>query len=154
MGEFVVLDSLVLNNLFVFHDAGLPVKNKRPNGPPINTIEPCKPKSLLGFNCAYTDVAIPVPFTGGLLIAEGYTHKSFFNMGYPQFWQFEFVLELMFEKGMLQSAEDQSEVAKIIRERHLVPRLLGREMLSDDASVKKWIEDSFSLNYSFELKNE
>jgi len=148
MAEYAVSEVLALQDLFVFHDAGSPAKNKRPNGPPINTIEPTDPNSWCGFNCVYKELNIQLPFTGGLLIAEGFIRELAVNMGYHPFWKFQSVLELIFENGKLQRAEDKSSVAKAIREEHLVSGVMGRRQLSDDSAVKTWIEESFSLNYS------
>jgi len=43
--EFLVTDRLLLKDLSVFHDAGLPVKNQRANGPVIHGVAPITPES-------------------------------------------------------------------------------------------------------------
>lgn len=148
VGEYIVTDRLLLRDLYVFHDAGLPVKNKTANGPVIGGVAPTKPESWGGFNCFYKDLNFSTSFSGGLLIASGFVRELAVNMGYHPFLKYTRVIELLFEDGKLLEASDKSSVAQEIREKHLVPGFLNRPSLSDDQAVMKWIEDSFSLRYS------
>ncbi len=148
MAEFSVEENLKLKDLYVFHDAGLPVKNKRPNGPTINSILPIEPNSWCGFNCLYKNLNLPLQFTGGFLLGDGLIKQSGVNMGYHPFWNYESVVELIFENGMLKCAEDKSSVALAVREKYLVSGILGHKKIVDDVAVARWIEQSFSLNYS------
>lgn len=148
MADFSVNEILVLKDLFVFHDAGMPVLNRRPNGPLINSIAPIEPNSWCGFNCLYQDVNLSSSFTGGLLIADGFIKQSGVGMGFHKFWKFETVLELIFENGYLRNVADRSQVAQTIRQNHLVTDILGHKNVNDDQAVAKWIEQSFSLNYN------
>lgn len=149
MGEYAVTERLLLRDLFVFHDAGLPAKNKTANGPVINGIHPTKPESWGGFNCLYKDVNIPSSFSGGLLVASGFLREFAVNMGYHAFWTYSRVVELIIQDGQLVSAADKSSVAQEIRDKHLVPGFLNRPSVSDDQAVMKWIEESFSLRYGW-----
>ena len=148
MADFAVNEFLVLKDLFIFHDAGMPALNRRPNGPLVNSIAPIEPNSWCGFNCLYPDVNLTIPFTGGLLIADGFIKQSGVNMGFHRFWKYETVMELIFANGRLQSVDDKSAVAQTVREHHLVTDILGHKAITDDIAVTKWIEHSFSLNYS------
>jgi hypothetical protein len=148
MAEFSVAENLLLKDLYVFHDAGLPAKNKRPNGPAINSIFPIEPNSWCGFNCLYADLNLSIPFTGGFLLGDQFIKQSGVNMGYHPFWKYESVIELIFENGRLKSAESKSAVALEIRQKHLVSGILGHKRIVDDAAVTSWIEQSFSLNYN------
>jgi hypothetical protein len=57
------------------------------------------------------------------------------NMGFPQFWKFEQIYELIFQEGTLLNASNKSELASAIREKHIVQGVIGPE-LSHAASVK------------------
>lgn len=151
--EFSVQQNLQLKDLHVFHEAGLPAKNKHANGPAINSILPIEPNSWCGFNCLYKDLNLPIQFTGGLLLGDGFIKQSGVNMGYHPFWKYESVFELIFENGNLKCAEDKSTVALAVREKHLVSGILGHKKIVDDAAVARWIEQSFSLNYSLVSEN-
>lgn len=153
MAEFSVAENLQLKDLYVFHDAGLPAKNKRPNGPAINSILPIEPNSWCGFNCLYKDLNLPLEFTGGFLLGKGFVKQSGVNMGHHPFWKYEIVIELIFENGSLKCAEDRSSVARTVREEHLVSGILGHKKIVENAAVTRWIEESFSLNYSLVLEN-
>lgn len=149
MAEFSIEHQILLADLYVFHDAGLPAKNKRPNGPIINGVSPEDPKSPLGFNCVYRGLNLPLPFTGGLLLGTGLVRGLLVNMGFHAFWKFEEVHELVFRQGQLVSAADKSELARTVRERNLVEGFLGRPDLDRSKEVADWIESSFSLRYEF-----
>lgn len=151
MANYLIADHIELADLYVFHDAGLPAKNRKPNGPIINGVspqEPDSPGSALGFNCLYRGLNFPLLFTGGLLLGRGIVRGLLVNMGFHPFWKFEEVHELIFEQGALLVATDKSEVARTIREKHLVKGILGRPDLSRESEVTEWIEQSFSLRYS------
>ncbi|MES2583199.1 MAG: hypothetical protein V4627_10825 [Pseudomonadota bacterium] len=149
MAEYSIDKSLTLSDLYVFHDAGLPVKNRTPNGPKINGVEPQEPNSYLGFNCLYKNLNVPLTFTGGMLLSNGFIRELGANMGFHPFWKFEELHELTFEHGSLISAADKSVVAKTVREQYLVKGFLGRPDVSDEKAVREWIERSFSLHYHF-----
>jgi hypothetical protein len=148
MSEYSVAEELLLQDLYVFHDAGLPAKNRRPNGPTINSIPPISPNSLCGFNCLYKDLNLPIPFTGGLLLGDGFVKQSGFNMGFHPYWRYESVIELIFENGKLSRAEDKSSIALEVRNKHLVSGVLGINEIVGDKEVTRWIEQSFSLSYN------
>jgi hypothetical protein len=147
MAEYAIDDKLSLADLYVFHDAGLPAKNRRPNGPVINGVLPQEPESPLGFNCLYKSLNLPLSFTGGLLLGKGLIRALLVNMGFHAFWKFEEVHEVIFQSGQLVSAIDKSNIAKTIREEHLVSGFLGRPDVSKEKEVAEWIERSFSLRY-------
>jgi hypothetical protein len=146
MSEYAVSEQLILKNLFVLHDAGLPVKNRKPNGPTIRGVEPIAPKSSLGFNCLYKGLDMPLSFTGGILLGRGGHQNLMRNMGFSQFWKFEQVYELIFQEGTLLNSTNKSELASAIREKHIVQGIIG-PTLSDEASVTAWVEASFSRHY-------
>lgn len=150
MAEYQIDDRIELADLYVFHDAGLPVKNRKPNGPVINGVSPQEPDatgSAIGFNCLYRGLALPIAFTGGILLGAGFVRGLLVNMGFHPFWKFEKVHELIFEQGKLLSCVDKSDVASALREKHLVNGFLGRPDLSRGDKVMAWIEQSFSLRY-------
>jgi hypothetical protein len=149
MANYSVSDQLVLADLHVFHDAGHPSKNRRPNGPVIAGVAPETSESWVGFNCFYRNLNIQLPFTGGLVLGRSLVRDLIVNMGYHPFWKFEEVYELTFQDGELLAAANRSDVGATIRERHLVEGVMKRPDLTDDAAVRDWIARAFSLSYSF-----
>ena len=148
IANYEISDRLFLKDLFVFHDAGLPIKNRRPNGPRISGILPKEPDSLsfVRFNCFYEGLNIPISFTGGILITQDLSLLLPFG-GWPLFWQYEIVYELSFLDGHLERIAEKSEIAQIIREKYLVKGLLGHPTLTRDAEVQRWLDSSFSHHY-------
>lgn len=147
MAEYQINDRIELANLYAFHDGGLPVKNRKPNGPVINGIAPQEPDArglVIGFNCLYKGLALPIAFTGGLLLGAGLVRGLLTNVG---FWKFEKVYELIFEQGRLLSSADKSEVASTVRDKYLVNGPLGRPILSKESEVSALINQFFSLQY-------
>jgi hypothetical protein len=147
MANYEVIDQLLLADLYVYHDAGLPAKNRRPNGPTIAGVQPVDPNSPIGFNCLYRGLHLPIVFTGGLLLGRSLVRGLARNMGFHTFWKYEKVVELIFADGRLEVAADKSKVAAKVRTDHVVQGLLGPD-ITDDQAVRSWIEQSFSLKYT------
>ncbi|AKJ29222.1 hypothetical protein AAW51_2531 [Caldimonas brevitalea] len=148
---FAVIESLVLADLLVFHDAGHPIKNQRPNGPSIGGVMPTAPDSWVGFNCVYSGLSIPIEFTGGLVVSRDLVRGLASNSLSRPFWAFEQVKELLFEHGVLVAAQDLSHVAATVRKEHLVQGILGRAAFTEDEATRAQIEGEFSAHYDYLL---
>jgi hypothetical protein len=154
MAEYLLIgQQLQLADLYVFHDAGLPINNRKPNGPVINGVSPQDPKTPLGFNCLYKGLDLPLLFTGGLLLGKDLIRDLLGNTGFHAFWKFEEVHELIFQQGQLTKAVDKSDIARTVRAQHLVKGFLGRPDLSREKEVAEWIEGSFSLRYEIQASS-
>lgn len=112
--------------------------------PKINGIKPSGGESLYGlFDYHFEAVELPVKFTGGFLIGEGFIQDLYVHMGFHPAWKYEEVHELIFENGKLVSATDISAKMKEYRRKRKEP---GFE--EEDQKMDEWIEKCFSLNYN------
>jgi len=84
----------------------------------------------------YTDLGL-MPFTGALLLGDGFVSDLAVNMGFPAAWKFRRVVELLLEAGEVVELLDRSAEMAAIRARRNAepPRRSG------------WIEEAFRLDY-------
>lgn len=121
-------------------------------GPAIHGVYPVPPESRHdsgAFSDHYYDVGLPMPFSGGLLICDGFILELFTHMGFHPAWKYEEVKELLFRDGLLTQIRDRSDEMKKMRE-SLVDadeEKMDRQSLEDLAS---WIESSFDRRYRSE----
>jgi hypothetical protein len=96
----------------------------------------------------FEQLARPVPFTGRLLLGEGFIQNLYVHMGFHPAWKFEHVEELAFEDGGLTEATDLSEAAQRFR-----LSVAAGELRPSVGSghMEHWIEDTFSLHYDPEV---
>ena len=96
------------------------------------------------FNHSYKDMSGPIPFTGGLLIADDFIRELYVHMGFHPAWKYREVHELIFEQGLLKSATDRSNQMAQLREGIKVESLKPNRT----ADIGAWVEKCFSLKYS------
>jgi hypothetical protein len=94
---------------------------------------------------AYPHVAMPLDFTGRLLVAADPVPIGYLNMGFPPAWAFADVRELRFAGGRLAGAHDRSAALADVRERLGDGRRGPRE--GEDS--RDWIERAFSLSFDY-----
>lgn len=117
-------NALYLKNLYLF--------NKDGYYPPLNGID-ISPQEFIERECrsnghtekvlrpanwghrTYKDVAIPIKFTGKILIGRFETPTYHVEGIWDNPWRYKELLELIFDNGMLVNLIDQSETAKDIR---------------------------------------
>ena len=58
-----------------------------------------------------------IPYTGKILVGEGFLSKYYIHMGYQRPWAWEKLTELLFLDGRLIEVNDQSSIAAQIREK-------------------------------------
>lgn len=97
----------------------------------------------MGFDGTYQDCPDPVPFTGGLLLADGFIEDLYVHMGFHPAWKYHEVHELVFEKGNLVKENDRSVQAAELRARQtgLKPRFATMQ------EHLEWIQRCFDLRY-------
>lgn len=105
-----------------------------------------EPTTWMSSDWHYEDVGIEVPFTGGLLLAEGFIKELYVHMGFHPAWKYRKVQELLLERGALRRAMDRSATMDKVRER------MGREPLEPTRTagrgeIRRWIEACFSRDY-------
>ncbi len=94
----------------------------------------------------YESLHSPVPFSGGLLIADGFIRELYVHMGFHPAWKFTEVHELLFEEGRLAEARDCSEAMARVRER-LTQQPLSPGSGASTAEIEQWIGKTFRLDY-------
>jgi len=130
-------DRLTLRELRVFFDPGNSHSKPR-------TWEGVTPKyGDNGHIAVYSGLDRLVPFTGGLLLGNGFIEELYEHMGFHPAWKFREVHELVFREGQLQRAADCSEAADKFRKTFAAEALKPPDM----NRVKRWIEQTFSLRY-------
>jgi hypothetical protein len=146
---------LVLKNLYT--NNGNKTENEAPliNGklPEINI-----PKDLVEEykntwqEFTYKNINLIVPYTGSILITKDFIWEEYVHMGFQSPFNYEIVIQLLFNDGKYIISKDLSETAKQIREKKLnIP-----EKYNDDENyighMLKWINDSFDISYSNKVK--
>ncbi len=103
------------------------------------TINNVVPELIRGDNLViYTDVDIPLKFTGRMCLADGFISSRYRHMGFQESTSYETIFELNFRDGVLISFEDQSSriddmrnVQKIVDDyltKHYVPPRESRRL--------------------------
>lgn len=93
----------------------------------------------------YQQVDLPVPFSGKLLIADGWIAGFYLNMGFQPAWRFERVLDIHFADGMAMAINDVSVELAALRERL---GAAGTRPTPGEATID-WIGRAFSLSYAY-----
>jgi hypothetical protein len=89
-----------------------------------------------------------VPFTGGLLLGDGFLPELYVHMGFHPAWKFREVHELLFERGkVIQEADRSAEMAEF-REM-LAGRPLEPGDPEDREGIERWVERCFSREYKW-----
>ena len=91
----------------------------------------------------YQGLDLPIELDGGILACDGFIRELYVHMGFHPAWKFEYVEELIFERGELVHREDVSSKLAEVR-----GRLAGASAaLRDETEVKAWVERCFELDY-------
>lgn len=101
----------------------------------------------------YRNIALPIPFSGGIVLARGFIDELYVHMGFHPAWKYKRVCELLFENGTLLQTHDRSEAVALVRagygEEMSQPGALPPDGWSrrEPKSLVGWIERCFSLDY-------
>lgn len=94
----------------------------------------------------YKNVNLSIPYTGKILLGDGFMREYYIHMGFQQAWAYEKLIELVFEEGVLLECNDLSHIAKAQRE---AMKERGDNLRYPESdNVAKFVEDSFSLDYA------
>jgi hypothetical protein len=96
-----------------------------------------------GIAFTYPDLGLPIPYTGKLLIADGFVQDLYVHMGYQSAWKFERVTELHFADGALQRADDVSELYARIRASQDPKDLPPAWRKANGNRISRWIGSVF-----------
>ena len=150
-------DELLLKNLYLFNADG--------KYPPFNGVE-VSPPEFEKYECCrgskkrrgkltmpahfghrvYRDVNLPVPYTGRILLGDGFMQEYYIHMGFQRGWAYKKLIELVFEEGILLECNDLSHIAKAQREAIKVQG--GNPRYPDEGDIPKFVDKSFSLAYA------
>ena len=87
-----------------------------------------------------------VPFSGGLLLGDGFIQKMYVHMGYHPAYKFKVVHELVFDAGRLTEEHDRS--AQMAEFRGMLSvRALEPDGPASRAEIEAWVKRCFSLEY-------
>ena len=111
--------------------------------PKINGKAPISRTDSFGFSLHYKDVNLPLPYSGGVLITNGFIRERYIHMGFQSPLSYKLVIELKFENGLFVSETDLSE--KIQSQREKTRDLTEEEKLRN---LPKWIDKQFDLSYN------
>jgi hypothetical protein len=131
-------DKLVLSMLQV---------NLGREGPPVHNVRPAF--STQGtFDNIYRNIDLPVDFSGGMLVANGFIQSLYVHMGFHPAWKYETVLDLIFSQGTLLETRDVSRQMAEMREKMTQqPLQPGRE--APRQKLEDWIVSTFKRIYRF-----
>jgi hypothetical protein len=100
------------------------------------------------FDFRYDGLREVVPFTGGLLLADGFIDELYVHMGFHPAWKFREVHELLFERGkVMKEADHSAEMAEF--RQMLEDRPLEPTDHEDEPAMMRWVEQCFSLKYKW-----
>jgi hypothetical protein len=137
---------LLLNQLHINHqETDLPVsQNKQP--PNLNgSIASVSKESFIG-RWLFEDVNLPLDYTGGVVIAQGFIQSLYVHMGFHPAWKYETVHELVFESGKLKLESDLSSKMVEIREKIKPEPSKEIDKLSRE-QIEVWIDECFRRDY-------
>ncbi|MDR0286536.1 MAG: hypothetical protein LBI03_02340 [Clostridiales bacterium] len=98
---------------------------------------------LLGGTVIYTEVNLPIRYSGKLLITKGFIDDYYIHMGYQSSYAYNEVIELTFKDGICTNAEDVSELAKQKRKKHR-----PQKQFMGFRNSENWINEMFDLSYN------
>lgn len=99
-----------------------------------------------GYVWHYDGANLPIAFSGGLRLGDGFIRELYVHMGFAPAWKFEEVHELRFEAGRLVSATDESAEMRRQREQAVDGPLAPRHDSRVDR-IRDWIRSTFDRTY-------
>ena len=124
--------------------------NPGPYGPPIHGVFPAAaddPKATFAFTDNYLKIGLPLPFSGGLLLGDGFIQELYEHMGFHPAWKFQKVIELIFTEGRLTAARDRSAKMAEIREAKDGSDGKTSKTFSSPEKIVGWIDGCFNRSY-------
>lgn len=91
----------------------------------------------------YKGINIKMPYTGKILVGNGFISNYYIHMGYQRPWAYKNLIELVFVDGELVEKNDQSEIAKYLRGK--IEQ--GEIEYERKGNGKKFVDECFSLDY-------
>lgn len=92
----------------------------------------------------YQGFQAPVPFTGGLLLADGFIHKLYVHMGFHPAWKYERVREVTFDAGRVLEDHDCSAQMAHLRTKFIRDMNRASRKDRERGDIAAWIKRCFS----------
>jgi hypothetical protein len=137
---------LYLDKLHISHQENdLPAsQNKQP--PNLNgSVASVSKQSFIG-RWLFKDVNLPLEYTGGLIVAQGFIRSLYVHMGFHPAWKYEEVHELVFESGKLKSESDLSRTMVEVREK-IESETTNEGEKPSRKEIEAWIDECFRRDY-------
>jgi len=106
-------------------------------------------------NHVYRHLNLPLDYTGGVLLGDGFIRALYVHMGFAPAWKYTNVQELVFRAGTLTGRHDRSEACRLYREDLLREAEIRKQQSAppaDPAQSKektmRWIERTIDQNYT------
>lgn len=93
----------------------------------------------------YEDVNLLLPYTGKVLLGNGFIQDYYIHMGFQRSWAYEELIELVFEDGVLTEYYDYSDIAK--KQREYIDKNVDDPSHPEGKDIIGFVTDSFSLDY-------
>ena len=101
-------------------------------------------KNTMGFNFKYSNLNLPIKFTGFILLGKDFINEMYVHMGFQRPISYETVIEFQFRDGEIIVVNDFSElIAKLRKE----DPTKGASPDYDENTLE-WIDRMFSLDYN------
>jgi hypothetical protein len=97
------------------------------------------------FDLEYSDVNLPIVFSGGILIGTEFIRELYVHGGFHPAWKFRRVHELIFHDGMLTEHRDVSNAVCALRKS--IESKDGMPTREDGKRILAWIEETLSMKY-------
>lgn len=92
----------------------------------------------------YKGLNLKVPYSGKILVGDGFIHDYYIHMGYQRAWAYKVLTELIFENGELIETNDQSHIAAEIREKSSKDNNFEKKL---HRNIPRFVNESFALDY-------
>ena len=117
-------------------------------GPLINGVRPSfNSQASPPLNNRSAWLNLDVPFSGGLLAAAGLVEEHYIHFGFQPAWQYQTVMELLFEDGAVSQIRDVSAGVAALRAALALAPLLPNARSGED-SLRAWVASIFRLHYN------
>ena len=141
-GDRLILDELHIN-LHLEDEKG-----QRILGPPINGRMPTGSKEEYDFfDNFYRKLDYQLPYTGGILLADGFIRDLYVHMGFHPAWKYETVYELIFEDGNLVVEKDCSAEMAEFRNEFIEASKSGNSQMTNK-EVEEFVSRAFDRSYT------
>jgi hypothetical protein len=115
--------------------------------PTINDVRPVFSQEST-FDNIYSDLNLPVDFSGGILAASDFVQGLYVHMGFHPAWKYRIVFELIVSHGSVIETRDVSKRMQAIRN-EMAKAPLEPGINATKEQIEEWVAATFRLDYNF-----